>query len=757
MESSEKVDNNPSVNEVSDAFREKRLEIVGENPNLQVPTSAEGLKLPNNLSVDEVIDAKIAGLPDIKRLEEALQLNQGVGTLMESKIDRNTDNAETLELTETETMQELIVKISKLSEVSFESGKHPGKDVADTLQKNLAYIDNDDFGKLKSGQKAILIQSFVNSLKKIDERIANLKAVTIFEGYIEYLMSIKASEETVLKPANEEEKNKTEISLERRRGLNVGDEVMVLENGGLPVWKSPKKIIAFWEDGDGKVAARFEDDPIYPVDPGMRENHSVYVEYLTKVDSKSTPAPDAPPRPEASKVATEQPIQIISSPSVEIVQAVLEDPAGFDIGKAMDVPGFDSFIIESEKFGKNVDMEDKEAVRKLFEVFATKDAVANSVHALYAEAITKDIGLSLDGEGKKAVREHIERQAHNNPEALRVLGEKLKTNKELSDSVALLESQVAALKACLTQEAHDQAVQCLRARQRNFQVALDTNDFWTGAGWTHSVAALFGSEASAEKARIRSEVRETMARSSGLELISTFGQGLSSKELRTGLNLIEIQIAEEIKNFENTNLKMAEFEARRVEVCRKLDAGKIELFADSELKAKLVGLARAKVREKITVAVKSGSENTEKIDEAHTLFERAVQASLDKGVDYLDEPGTVDLGVLKQWLDTALDSGIERDVEKAISHSMALSSGRFGTLQKALDKLTAKEKLGSKSREEVRGLIVMKLEKELGVISKVKFDILTISGKKQAQESRQKAIHLEALVGEQKRAIVQEK
>ncbi|MSR78565.1 MAG: hypothetical protein EXS59_00240 [Candidatus Taylorbacteria bacterium] len=391
----------------------------------------------------------------------------------------------------------------------------------------------------------------------------------------------------------------------------------------------------------------------------------------------------------------------------------------------------------------------------MFEVFATKDAVADNVHALYAEAIMKDIGLSLDDEGKKAVREHIERQAHNNPEAVRSLAEKIKNNKELTAGVAELERQLTALKATLSPEAQTRAKQCLLAKQRNFQVALDTNDFWTGAGWTHSIAALFGSKASAEKARIRAEVGKTRARSRGWELIGTFGQGLSSEELQTGLHLIEIQIDEIEQSFEKKNLMLDELNVKKAEVYKMLEAGKIELFADSELKAKLVGLARVKVREKIFKAVDINSSSVEGVAEAHELFERAVNASLDNNVDYVDEPGSADsLTVLKGWLDTALDNGIERDVERAITHSMALSSERFGALQKALDKLTAKEKLGSKSRAEVRRFIVKKLEKELQVIAGEKFYETDDKGKKQALESKQKAIHLKALVAKQKEAIV---
>ena len=390
------------------------------------------------------------------------------------------------------------------------------------------------------------------------------------------------------------------------------------------------------------------------------------------------------------------------------------------------------------------------------------------MYELYAESISKDLGLSLDEEGKQAVREHLELQAHVNPESVKSLVGKLRTFKELPQHIAGFETKLEELKAELTPEAQARARQELTDKQEAFRMVLRTNQFLPGYSEEEGIAGLgrlqhlFGlfSKKSYKGAVARSEVsRIPGARSKGFEKYLTLGTGFSNKELRTGLRLTEAQLADFEHQMETKSLGVAELEAQRELIKGMLENDKVELFRDSALTRKLVGMARTKVREKISSSVFLGEETVEKVVSANDLFERTIRASSgNKFGDDGDYFECVDVPTYRQWIDDALDRGIEKEIEKSIVRSMALSTGRFGELQKSFDRLTANERLGSKSRAEVRKFIVKKLNIELGVAAGLTVEDSADEGKKEESkkrvtEAKLKTLHLKALIVRQREAL----
>lgn len=470
------------------------------------------------------------------------------------------------------------------------------------------------------------------------------------------------------------------------------------------------------------------------------------IDYELKTDDLTLrPTPPAP---------EEIPIKAIVSPNETLSKAVLEDPAGFDAGRALDVPGFDEFLIEAQKMGAVIDMADSASLQKRFEAFAFKDIAVTGMYELYAESISHDLGLSLDDDGKQAVREHLERQAHVNPESIKGLADKFRSFKELPNQIAGFERQLNELKATLTPEAQERAQQPLEKKREAFQMALRTNYFWPrwskkeglgGLGWLH---------VRGEKAAARSEVAKE-ARSSGAELLATFGFGLSTKELKVGLQRVEKQLADFRLEMGTKQMTLSRLEAMGRKAKTDLENAKVNLFQDSVLTKKLVGMARVKVKEKLQSSLTYGQETVEKAVDANELFEKAIRASAsNKFGDDADFLEGVDVPEYRKWIDAALDLGITKEIEKAVVRSMALSHGRFGELQKAFDKLTAQERLGSKSRAEVRKFIVKKLKDELKAGGEIKADESTEDGKRQARDAQQKALYLKALIVKQQEALV---
>jgi len=566
----------------------------------------------------------------------------------------NEPNPDRLELDGTETSDGLMRKIAALKKVSFAGQESEGTVVAEVIRRNLVYMGTEEFRALNIIEKKGVVGAFIDDLKTIDPKVAELPFVKELEAAIT---------------------------------------------------------------------------------PG-------------------TPAGAKEP---------EVPVKMIASPSEAVVKAVLEDPAGFDVGKALDVLGFDEFLIEAQKMGVVIDMADSASLKKRFEAFAFKDAAAIGTYELYADSISKDLGLSLDEEGKQAVREHLERQAHVNPESIKGLVDKLRISKELPKQVAGFEKKLEELKAELTPEAQAQAMAEFTTKREAFEMVLKTNQFLPGYSKEGGIAGLgrlqhlFGlfSKKSYKGSVARSELsRISGSRSKGFEKYTTLGTGFSNEELRTGLQLIELKLADFEREMEAKSLGVAELEEQGRLMKEAIEDAKVNLFQDSALTKKLVGMARVKIKDKMNSGLLSGEETVEKAVSANELFERTIRASSgNKFGDDGDYFEGVDVPVYRKWIDEALDRGIEKEIQKAIVRSMALSTGRFGELQRTFDKMTGGERLGSKSRAEVRKFIVKKLKIELDAAAKLKVDESTEDGKKQVTEARLKALHLNGLIVKQQEAL----
>ncbi|MDO8483087.1 MAG: FliG C-terminal domain-containing protein, partial [bacterium] len=664
-------------------------------------------------------------------------------------------NTGKLELIGTETADVLARKIRPLKTVEFRGKQFEGQAVAELIVNNLAYMGTPGFRNLPPGQRIILVEGFVRDLKTIDPKVADMPFVKALEEALALQVPVRASE-TV-----------QEISFERRNRLNEGDAVLWVDGDGKILSTRPEIILSFYET-DGVVRAFFGESL---KKGGGREQNSIRVENLRKfiedVPENPTEPEKIPPRPIAPIMLVAELVELspkmIVSPNEAIAKAVLEDPAGFDIGRALDVPGFDEFLIEAQKMGVVIDMADAASLKKRFEAFAFKDAAAAGTYELYAESISQDLGLSLDEEGKREVREHLERQAHVNPESVKSLVDKLKQFKELPPQIAGFERQLDELKATLTPEAQARAKQELTDKQEAFQMVLRTNKFWPGYSEEEGIAGLgrlqhlFGifSKKSYSGAKARSELSRVPAvRSKGFEKYVTLGTGFSNEQLRTGLQLIEGQLADFGRQMETKSLGVAELEAQRALIKGMLENDKVELFRDNALTRKLVGMARVKVKEKLNSSLIYGEESVDKAVSANELFERTIRASSgNKFGDDGDYFEGVNVSDYRRLIDSTLDRGIEKEIEKSIVRSMALSTGRFGELQKSFDRLTANERLGSKSRSEVRKFIVKKLNSELGLAAGLTTDDSTDEGKKQVTEAKLKVLHLKALIVKQREAL----
>ncbi|MBI1975173.1 MAG: hypothetical protein HYS57_02315, partial [Parcubacteria group bacterium] len=236
--------------------------------------------------------------------------------------------------------------------------------------------------------------------------------------------------------------------------------------------------------GIADVRDRGEQMPVAELTKSLRSifnfETAPHSEASEAVPSAPSGAPAGVREAPRGQVATEA-VNIIPSPDAALAKPLLDAPT-FDTGAAMDVAGFPEFLAEAEASGAKIDMADERAVRKHFEAFVQKDALAGKVAELCAEKILGERGIALGDEGVAAVREYLERQAHLHPEALAVLSQKFARFDTLSADVARLNEQLAPVRAAIltpeqqTAKTAEQAE--LQRKAEALALAEKTNRFW---------------------------------------------------------------------------------------------------------------------------------------------------------------------------------------------------------------------------------------------------------------------------------------
>ncbi len=670
---------------------------------------------------------------------------------------------------EPETFAEIIAEVRKYPKKFkiIEGGKPLEFSPAEMERVLLAYVVKIQSDKFQAKPREERNKEIIADLNTIDHALLRSDLRKLFErnGWLRPV----ASEVSAGAPVPIEKKKETmsAAAVFKRHDL-MGGQSRGQETVELP----PENIDYYMRTKNARRPVKITPPPPFKNIPVANpvKNETVPVEPSAseaRKEEKPPAPPSAPKAPEAVKVA------YVKSPDQAAAKAVLEDSGGFDIGKAMDVPGFAAFLAEAEKLGQTIDMADKENLKDIFEAFARKDSVAEEVYKVHAERISKDLGLSLDDAGKQAVREHLERQAHESPRLIKQLFTKFEHLKVLPGEIAGLEAQVAELKKTLTPEGQAKLRESLEGEHKRIKeerdimaLALKSNAFWTGAGSFHSLnwfAQKLGFESS-ETYKARKIVKEKGAKSkfSPYALIG----GLSTEKLESGMVLkeerlrgVENQLASLESEFKkgaaDKDEQIKRLDEQRFKAHQILENAKLNLFRDSELDKKLAGMAWEKIVAEIYSfhSAKEEDQTAEAAAKASELFEKTLRASLERGGGEGDYLAGVDVKETQEKIDGWLTAGIRTDVGRAVSRALALSAGRFKALEGALAKLTEKEKLGSKSRAEVRRHIVERLFDELEIMADEPKDENTEKGRKRVQENKEKTLHIRAIIVKQEEAL----
>ncbi len=479
----------------------------------------------------------------------------------------------------------------------------------------------------------------------------------------------------------------------------------------------------------------------------------------------------APTPPEAPKA----PETVIHTPSPDAAQTKpILDASVFDVGAAMDVAGFPEFLAEAERSGAKIDMADEGAVRRRFEAFAQKDALAGKVAELCSEKILGERGIALGDEGAAAVREYLERQAHLHPEALATLAQKFARFDTLSADVATLNADIAKFQAAIPPEAERRQnigeVLAANKKLEVLEMARKTNHWFKGAGRTHALWQWIpGNTYSKERARALREAFNMGMREKGVGAVLTFTMGLSTKKLAEGLGIIEREIAEgveKMKAHRGDAALLAQIERKKREGEALVASAKQEIVFDKDLTDKLILLTNRKLVERLNVmkapdadvAVDDAEQVFELLERAETMYRKSPSGN--KHLEGIDPKRDLEA------IEGVIDASVWKEIEKAFGEVAALPSGRFSRLEQELERFAAKERLGKKGKQQIREFIIKRLalaleglEKERkGLEAQPKGDErVEMEKKKRQSELSQKKVLIQSLIARERKKLASER
>lgn len=378
-----------------------------------------------------------------------------------------------------------------------------------------------------------------------------------------------------------------------------------------------------------------------------------------------------------------------------------------NIDKALNTKGFAEFLAQHPD-AEEFDMNDEDAINKRFEVFESKSIVAKGIKELYSGHIEKEMGIKLDSNDLATIERHIEEQAINNPDEIINLREQLNSFKEEPKKIAELEKQLAQLGN----------VDNLSKRLESLRT--DADNIESGKKYLGFVG----------KSRLAYHLVKVAFKTIPVDVEMSTGFKLSSKEYndraiyeRINLekswdsadavtkkydkmngekaeSLLE-QINAEIETTQATLDKIAEIESLKSESQNLFASMRSELLGGVAGMAELTKSIQTKVADQLRELAEKGT--IKAYDQAQARYEslRSVAESTETGVNpirpYFGE-------YLQDYLDASLEKEVSSQIEKTLLNAK-MGDNALTKLEKELEPFLKREKIGSKSGDEVRELI----------------------------------------------------
>lgn len=358
----------------------------------------------------------------------------------------------------------------------------------------------------------------------------------------------------------------------------------------------------------------------------------------------------------------------------------------FDIDAALNKKGFAEFLA-AHPDAVDFDMSDSESIRPKFEAFQGKEMVSRGLQQLFRNQIRENLGVKLDSADLQSIDAYLQELAIESPRDILDLQTKLAIFQEMPGRIRELETRLATLGN--SQELSTK-LESLRTDKKSLESVEKYSGFWgrlklgfqiNFCGSLEKSQQLEGHKQSLEMAKVR------------------FGK-LDGDQAGLLLAEVDEQIEEVNKTLETIS-SIESWKATEQEMFNGARKNLLEgIFGISGITEAIQ--RRAKVQ--MEAAVNSG--NLGVLDRAEQNFAKLQKASESLGfsVDVLGENEEN----LRQDLDAAVENAIGTKIYETVSR-VKLGDGALTRLEKTLEQLIGREKIGSKEGEEAREFVLQVL------------------------------------------------
>ncbi len=391
----------------------------------------------------------------------------------------------------------------------------------------------------------------------------------------------------------------------------------------------------------------------------------------------------------------------------------------FDMDKALDTAGFAEFMAKKE-----TNQDNPESVEADFELFNNVKVVKEGLKKLYGEQISKDFGIRLDASDMNLIDAYLEDQAINSPEGILNLKKKLDIFREIPGQIKQLEDQLGSLgevedlsksKDGLLEEKDK------LDRTRKYSGFGGTGKYYfaflksTLNGMAHlgeaiAVAVNPDHPTSQEYREYTEELREMVKDREAVKEVSGRREAVGTRKIDSLLDGVNSKIAE--INGVLENIKNAE--GLKTTALQMFTKARKELLEGVSEIGSLKKVIQKKAYEELETLFDNG-QTLDKSEKAQRKFEHLRQTSKESelGIDIFE--GNDENEIQKQ-IDEAIDKAVSEAIANTVNQTeLTGNGGNFTKLEKALSKITSKEKIGSREGNEAKAFMVKTLEDVAGI------------------------------------------
>jgi hypothetical protein len=358
----------------------------------------------------------------------------------------------------------------------------------------------------------------------------------------------------------------------------------------------------------------------------------------------------------------------------------------FNIDEALNTKGFPEFLAQFPDSASVVD--DVEEIGRRFEAFENKAELAKNMRELFKQQIQEETGLKLNDKELAAIDDLIGKEAINNPDRIGEVAEMVDDYRGNAEDIAKMEVEIqkyggdAGVAAKIVEMKGDYS------KLRDIDMSRLVHYVDVIEATSEGLFSFFGST----KREASNALRERKALGQKYGIKSGWDGMFSHGEYNEKLEKLE----REIKFIEDAVVA----KATAAKEFKRLKSEVMEGFLPV---AEVMKVAKTRAQDRLkAMLVDVGKDFTlKKADEAEDFLAKLQEASAAGNTNYLEG---IDADKFTNDLNMVIETKVEEQLIDAVKKS-PIASGSLSALEKALEKFSSQEKIGSREGDEVKVFI----------------------------------------------------